>query len=179
MAPTSYIAVGETPASSAAPVAGRRLVVIVAAVVVALDQVSKWWAVRALARATHALGPVHLTLSHNRGAAFGLGAGAVPFVAAAAVVLVVVLVLMGGAATSRAGAVATGLLLGGALGNLADRVFRSPGLFRGAVVDFIDLRWWPVFNVADSAITIGCLLLLLGTRAGARHQPRQPGAVAP
>jgi signal peptidase II len=153
-------------------------VVVVAAAVVAVDQVSKWWAVRALARHPYGLGPVRLTLSHNRGAAFGLGAGAVPVVAAAAVVLVVVLVMMGRAATSRAGAVATGLLLGGALGNLGDRVLRSPGLLRGAVVDFIDLRWWPVFNVADSAITIGCLLLLVGTRAG-RRQPPRPGRVSP
>ncbi|HEX2191905.1 MAG TPA: signal peptidase II, partial [Acidimicrobiales bacterium] len=57
-------------------------------------------------------------------------------------------------------AVTAGLVLGGALGNLADRLFRSPGLLRGAVVDFVELRWWPVFNVADSAITCGCLLLL-------------------
>jgi signal peptidase II len=47
------------------------------------------------------------------------------------------------------------------VGNLADRLFRSPGLFRGAVVDFVDLRWWPVFNVADAAISVGCVVLVL------------------
>jgi signal peptidase II len=51
-------------------------------------------------------------------------------------------------------------VLGGALGNLGDRMFRGPGMLRGAVVDFIDFRVWPVFNVADAAITVGCLLLL-------------------
>ena len=65
-------------------------------------------------------------------------------------------------------AIALGLVLGGAFGNLADRLFREPGLFRGAVVDFIDLRWWPVFNLADSAITCGCILLVLTAGAGVR-----------
>jgi len=58
-------------------------------------------------------------------------------------------------------AVALGLVTGGAVGNLADRIFRAPGLLRGAVVDFVDLRWWPVFNVGDMAITAGCILLVL------------------
>ena len=57
-------------------------------------------------------------------------------------------------------AVALGLVLGGAFGNVADRVFRSPGFLKGAVVDFVDVGFWPVFNLADSAITCGCLLLL-------------------
>ena len=56
---------------------------------------------------------------------------------------------------------AMGLVLGGAVGNLADRIFRDPGLLRGAVVDFVDLRVWPVFNLADAAITCGCILLLV------------------
>jgi signal peptidase II len=57
-------------------------------------------------------------------------------------------------------ALAVGLVLGGALGNLADRLFRGHGFLNGAVVDFVDLRVWPVFNLADAAITIGCLLLV-------------------
>jgi signal peptidase II len=55
-----------------------------------------------------------------------------------------------------------GLVLGGALGNLADRVFRDgSGFLGGAVIDFIDLQWWPVFNVADIAVTVGGVLLVL------------------
>ena len=53
---------------------------------------------------------------------------------------------------------------------LADRLFRSPGLFRGAVVDFVDLRWWPVFNVADAAITVGCVALVLLSMARPGHE---------
>ena len=60
-------------------------------------------------------------------------------------------------------AVALGLVLGGAFGNVIDRIFRSPGFLRGAVVDFVDVGFWPVFNLADSAITCGCLLLLLAS----------------
>jgi signal peptidase II len=67
---------------------------------------------------------------------------------------------------SRAWAVTLGLLLGGALGNLADRLLRAPGPLRGHVVDFVDLQWhgrsvWPVFNVADAAIVTGALLAVL------------------
>jgi signal peptidase II len=62
---------------------------------------------------------------------------------------------------SRAWATALGLLLGGALGNLSDRLFRAPGPLRGHVVDWIALPHWPVFNIADSAIVTGGLLAVL------------------
>ena len=134
-----------------------RRALAVAVVVVAADQLTKLWAVDALADRTITLaGPTRLALSHNTGGAFGLGAGFVPFIALAVVALVVVI------------AVALGLVAGGAVGNLADRLFRSPGLLRGAVVDFVDLRWWPVFNVADVAITAGCIVLVLASFARER-----------
>ena len=63
--------------------------------------------------------------------------------------------------TRHVGAVALGLVLGGAAGNLLDRLFREgSGFLGGGVVDFIDLQWWPIFNVADAAVTIGGLLLV-------------------
>jgi signal peptidase II len=83
---------------------------------------------------------------------------------------------------SSAWALSLGLLLGGALGNLTDRVFRSPGPGRGAVVDWIDFRIWPVFNLADSGIVVGGLLAVLlsfrgveldGTRKGADADPAE------
>jgi len=149
-----------------------RLAAAVAVAVVAADQLTKWWAVDALASRTITLvGPTRLALSHNTGGAFGLGAGFVPFVALAVVALVIVLVSVGRAAASPAVAVALGLVTGGAVGNLADRIFRAPGLLRGAVVDFVDLRWWPVFNVADMAITAGCILLVLVSFARERSAP--------
>jgi signal peptidase II len=146
-----------------APHRGRSLLVlggVVAGVVVVLDQLTKSWALGALDD-----GPVDLVwtlrfkLSFNSGAAFGIGEGLAPFfVATGVVMLVVLLVLSRSVAATRPAAVALGLVLGGAVGNLADRLFRGHD---GAVVDFIDLQWWPVFNVADAAITCGAILLVL------------------
>jgi signal peptidase II len=133
----------------------------VAAAVAAADQLTKVWAVAALDDGPiSVLGPVRLALTRNKAGAFGLGGAFVPLLAVGATVLVVVLVLRGDLVRRPLLAVAAGLVLGGAVGNLVDRMFRAPGLLRGAVVDFVDLRWWPVFNLADSAITCGCLLLL-------------------
>jgi signal peptidase II len=78
-----------------------------------------------------------------------------------AVGVVLLIVVRGDANTHPAVAFALGLVLGGAFGNLSDRLFRDPGLLRGAVVDFIDLQWWPVFNVADMAVSCGCVLLVI------------------
>jgi signal peptidase II len=133
----------------------------VAAAVVAADQLTKAWALAALEDGPIRLvGPLRLALTYNSAAAFGLGGAFVPFLAVGALVLVIVLVARGDVTRSPFLATAAGLVVGGAFGNLADRLFRSPGLLRGAVVDFVDLRWWPVFNLADAAITCGCVALL-------------------
>jgi signal peptidase II len=134
----------------------------VAVAVVLLDQLAKWWAVERLSDGPIGLfGSVRLALARNSGGAFGLGRGFAPMVVLAVVALVVVLVSVGRSIDKPAVAIALGLVLGGALGNLADRVFRAPGVGRGEVVDFIDFRFWPVFNVADIAITCGCVLLVV------------------
>ena len=73
--------------------------------------------------------------------------------------IVLVRVLRG--VTDRVLVVALTLVLGGALGNLVDRFLRAPGFLRGHVVDFVAVGWWPVFNVADSCVTIGAVLLIL------------------
>ena len=137
------------------------MLLAVAALVLVLDQATKAWALRALADGPiEILGRVRFNLTYNKAAAFGLGGAAVPFLAVGALVLVIAMAASGGTRRpALAGAV--GLVLGGAVGNLADRIFRDPGLLKGAVVDFVDLRIWPVFNVADAAITVGCILLLL------------------
>jgi len=150
----------------AAGTSGRRRLALgaaVAAAVVAADQVTKTLALAALDD-----GPVHLVwtlrlrLTFNRGAAFGLGPDLSPLLVAAGVaVLAVVLVGSRHGPATWAGAVALGLLAGGAAGNLVDRLLRDHG---GAVVDFIDLQWWPVFNLADAAITCGAVALVLASR---------------
>jgi signal peptidase II len=137
------------------------LLAAIAAAVVGIDQLTKAWALNALAEHSRPLiGPVRLTLTRNTAGAFGLGGAAVPFLAVGALVLVVFMASTGATTRQPLLAVAVGLVLGGALGNLADRLFRGHGLLKGAVVDFVDLRVWPVFNLADAAITCGCLLLV-------------------
>jgi signal peptidase II len=144
------------------PVGRRRgLILCLAAVVAVVDQVTKTWALHHTVEPIHIVGSLQLALTFNSGAAFGLGRGVTPVLIGGAIVLVVVLLGLGRAASrtaSRSAALAMGLLLGGACGNLVDRVVRH---HHGAVIDFIDLRWWPVFNVADSCITIGALLLVV------------------
>ena len=137
------------------------LVAAVAGAVVVLDIVTKQWAVSALGDGPVDLfGGVRLALTHNKAGAFGLGGVFVPFLAVGALVLVVVMVTTGSATERATVALALGLVLGGAFGNVIDRLFRAPGHLAGAVVDFVDLGFWPVFNLADSAITCGCVLLL-------------------
>lgn len=145
---------------------GRRLAVAasVAAVVVLVDQLTKWWAVDRLARGpVHVVGTLDLELTRNTGSAFSL------FQGDTAVLAVVALALLGGLAVlvrrspSNGRAAVLGLIIGGALGNLVDRVFRGD---HGAVVDFVDLHFWPTFNVADSCIVVGCVLLAVSFLRG-------------
>ncbi|MGQ0824081.1 MAG: signal peptidase II [Actinomycetota bacterium] len=142
-----------------------RLVRVFAAVLVlvALDQAAKIWAVAALADGPiHIIGDtVELTLARNPGGAFGRFQGLTPLLALGAIIVTVILVRASHRATDIWTLVGLVLLLGGATGNLGDRIFRSPGVFRGHVVDFVSVGWWPVFNVADSCISIGAVVLIL------------------
>jgi signal peptidase II len=130
--------------------------------VLVADQLTKAWALAALESGpVHVVGPLRLALVHNKAGAFGLGGAFVPFLAVAALVVVVVMATTGSGAARPVVAVSLGMVLGGAFGNVADRLFRgSGGFLQGAVVDFVDVGFWPVFNLADSAITCGCILLL-------------------
>lgn len=136
-----------------------------AAVVYAFDRVTKLWVEAALAgRPPIEVVPGVLSFNYttNSGGAFGLGRSA-PWVFAGATVLVsVVIVLVSFRLDRRPLAVALGLILGGALGNLTDRIFNGPGL-SGYVTDFIDFQVWPVFNLADGAIVIGAVLLAMSS----------------
>lgn len=151
-----------------ASVAARRLLIpAVAAVVVAADQATKSWALGSLrlGQPRHVVGSLNLVLTYNTGAAFGLGNGITPIVEAAVIVLIVWL-LAASRKASRVSAwptaVGLGLLLGGALGNLGDRLFRHPRGFPGGVVDFIQAAsWWPVFNVADASIVVGVIIVVI------------------
>jgi signal peptidase II len=160
--------------STAEHPAGRPLLAtaIVLGVVV-LDQLSKWWAVRELPGA-----PVWVIGDHigfavvrNTGSAFSLFQAFTPFLAVIAIVVAVVLVRTVRRTRDTLMVVGLSLVLGGALGNLIDRLFRAPGFLRGAVVDFVHVGEFPTFNVADSAITIGAVLIVIwAIRADVRER---------
>lgn len=144
----------------------------------AADVATKLWAVESLSpRSIETLGGLLvLHESRNPGAAFGIAEGATVLFTAITVAIVVVIVRTARRLVSTPWGAALGLLLGGALGNLGDRLFRSPGPFRGHVVDFLDLQWngesvWPVFNVADMAIVSGAALALLLSFRGVEMTP--------
>jgi signal peptidase II len=182
-APADSGPAGTTPAAKGGP---RRRVLLLAAVavfVLAADILTKALVVAHLrpGEPVHVLGTVlEWNLLRNPGAAFSVGTGDTILFTAIAVAVVVYIVRTARKLRSAAWALTLGLLLGGACGNLVDRIFRAPGLFRGDVVDFIEVtRYWPVFNLADSAIVCGgiltVLLALLGIHMdGTRGHEREP-----
>jgi signal peptidase II len=137
----------------------------VAALLLLVDEGSKSWAVSRLSngRTVHVLGSLQFNLSYNSGMAFGRGKGLGPVIGVVALVVVVYLLIGLRTEGSTLSSIAVGMVMGGASGNVCDRLFRGSGWFRGSVVDFIDLRWWPVFNVADIGVTLGGLLLVVGS----------------
>ncbi len=153
------------PTQVEAPHRRYGLIAAVAALVIALDQLSKWWAVNALSEQTiDVVWTLRLNLARNTGAAFSVGRSSELTRFLPLVVLVVVLffIFQGRTADRVPGAVALGMIVGGALGNLTDRALRTNGgsFFSGGVIDFIDFQWWPVFNVADMAVVCGGILLV-------------------
>ncbi len=159
-------------AALTSPSGTRRAAALLAAVavsVLALDSATKVWVVAELeGRRTLELlgGQLLIRVSRNTGAAFSLAEGATVLLSAIAVTVVVVIVRVARRLGSLGWAVSLGLLLGGASGNLVDRLLRSPGPGRGAVVDFIDFQVFPSFNVADSGITTGAVLAVLLSMRG-------------
>jgi signal peptidase II len=155
---------------------GTRLAVFcVAALVLAVDQVSKSAVVAANPRGSGG-GLVSLRLVRNSGASFGIGSGhplVITLTAAAILVVAVALLIR---TSSRAVALALAAVVGGAAGNLADRLFRGPGLGRGAVVDWIHVAVYPAtFNIADIAIRLGAVIALVAALAAApRPGPSRP-----
>jgi signal peptidase II len=137
--------------------------IAVAAAVVAVDHLTKWLALRELThRDIDIVGSLRLHLVYNNGAAFGLGSKFAPLIALFAVAIVVGVLGMGRQLSGWVPRIAAAAIVGGAVGNLLDRLLRDGGGFLGGpVVDFVDLQWWPVFNVADMAITCGAVALAL------------------
>ncbi|HWJ61177.1 MAG TPA: signal peptidase II [Acidimicrobiales bacterium] len=163
--PSEGAPVDDAPAAQ--PPRRLRIVGAVALAVLIADQASKWWAVNQLSDGDiiDIVGSLRFNLFYNTGVAFSLGSdsGLGPWISVLAIG-VVVAVSFGATSRYPLGAVASGLISGGALGNLLDRAFRGDdGFLHGAVIDFIDLQWWPVFNIADAAIVVGAILLVIAS----------------
>lgn len=147
-----------------APARSLRGPLALAALVVIADQLTKHWAVNSLDdRSIDVVWTLRLHLAFNSGMAFSRGDGLGPIIGVIALVVVVAFVVSLRRSGSRWSTIGVGLIVGGAVGNIVDRLFRDPGWLRGRVVDFIDLQWWPIFNVADIGITVGALMLLVGS----------------
>ena len=149
-----------------------------AAAVIVLDQLTKAWAVDQLSdRNIDLFWTLRLNLSYNTGMAFGAGQDWGPVIAVIAMLVVVGLLLSMRRQPGRLTDIAVGLIIGGAIGNIIDRLFRQDGWLRGGVVDFIDLQWFPIFNVADSGITVGGALLVLASYLQTRDEAGAPLSV--
>ena len=134
---------------------------LVGTAILCLDQLTKWWASGALGdRSIDLFWTLRLHLVRNTGAAFSRGEGLGPLLSVLVLVVIVLVVRQGARTGDRVALLAVGAIVGGAVGNLGDRALRSgDGFLGGAVVDFVDFQWWPVFNVADATIVIAGGLL--------------------
>ena len=136
----------------------------IGAVIAVIDQITKNWAVDSLPllEPQPFIGEIlQLTLLYNSGAAWGMGAEITPVVTSLQLAIVAgVIVFAVKAVRSPWYTAALGLIMGGALGNIHDRLLREPGPFRGAVVDFLELPNWPVFNIADMAVVGGATMIV-------------------
>lgn len=140
-----------------------RLLLGVAAVVLVVDIVTKILAVELLTpdQPVSIIGDtVTWRLVRNSGAAFSMATGYTWVLTLVAIGVVIGIIWMGRRLVSPWWALGLGMILGGAMGNLVDRFFRSPGPLRGHVVDFVSVGWWPVFNVADPSVVGGAILLV-------------------
>jgi signal peptidase II len=149
-----------------------RAPILIALVVVLLDQLTKRWALNALSgdRVIEVIWTLQFNLAFNSGMAFSRGQGLGPYIAVIATVVIVWLLVSLRSGGTRLGAFGMGCLIGGAAGNLLDRMFRGEAWLRGSVVDFIDFQWFPIFNVADIAVNVGAVALILNSIPVARSE---------
>ena len=140
---------------------------------VLLDYVTKWLAIEFLSDGDvyELFWTLQFRLVRNSGMAFSAGQNLGPLVGILVLFVVFFIFRIAIKVQNRIGLLAFGMLLGGAIGNLLDRIFRgSDGVLKGEVVDFVDFQWWPVFNVADALIVVGGLLLVINGLENERNK---------
>lgn len=140
---------------------GQTPKLIIVAIVIA-DQATKNWALNSLSdgRTIDLVWTLRFNLVFNSGMAFSQGQGMGRLIGLLAIGVAVWLWLSLKKANTNLSLVGTAMLIGGALGNVVDRLFRGEKWLAGSVIDFIDLQWFPVFNIADSAVTLGAAMLI-------------------
>jgi len=154
---------------------GLRIALAVTGVGIFFDQITKSWAESRLdagACSTSTDSCIDLIfgarfhLAYNKGAAFSSGESLGYLFGILALIMSVVLLYLAWKSTNKLNSILFGMVAGGALGNFADRAFRgdTSGFLDGGVVDFIDLGWWPIFNIADCLIVVGAIGLLLNSK---------------
>ncbi|MFM8563405.1 MAG: signal peptidase II [Acidimicrobiia bacterium] len=152
------------PSGETSPRWSRRASIMIAALCVLLDQITKHWAVSSLddGHVVDVFWTLRFNLAFNGGMAFGRGQSLGAIIGVVATVVVVGLLVSLKRGNGPLATIAVGLIVGGAIGNIVDRLFREEAWFRGRVVDFIDFQWFPIFNVADACINVGGALLVIG-----------------
>ena len=143
---------------------------VIAAIVIVVDQLTKYWAINALSddRRIGVIWTLQLNLTYNSGMAFSKGSGLGPVIGVVAIIVVIALAISLRRVTNTMALLSTGLIIGGAIGNIIDRLFRGDAWLHGSVIDFIDFQWWPIFNVADMCVMIGAALMLFGVSRSPR-----------
>ena len=156
---------------SGTPQVRLRLTAVVVAAVLVVDQVTKHWAVTALPGRdpVHVVWTLQWNLAFNSGMSFSKGKSLGVVIGCIAIAVTAYVWWMVRRNTSPLVAVAAGLVMGGALGNVVDRMFRNKAWMRGSVVDFIDFQWFPIFNVADMAVNVGAGLFVIWSLVGAKR----------
>jgi signal peptidase II len=150
----------------------RVLAFAIAAVVVVADRITTSLAVDHVHGVTHLWGPLGLALTFNSGFAFSLFSGRATAVTVLLCIGIVVLAVAVAQVRTVPLAVGAGLVLGGALGNLSERIVGGHG---GQVPDFITLDYWPTFNLADACVTVGVVIVVVAMLFG-RHEVHERGA---
>ena len=148
----------------------------IALVIVVLDQLTKQWAVDNLSdgHVVHVIWTLQFNLAFNSGMAFGTATGLGPLIGVVATGVIIWLLISLRTEGSTLSMFGIGCVIGGAAGNLIDRLFRGDGWMRGSVVDFIDFQWFPIFNIADIAVNVGAATLILNAILESRRVRTEP-----